>query len=130
MIYDRCSAKQSGELGSSSEAVDGIIGFGQANTSILSQLASSGKVKKVFSHCLDGNEGGGIFAIGEVVQPKVNRTPLVPNEYAMFTCNSTYCAYSFKSLLSVSCSYISVTYLRGSQNAPFTCQNDTNFAIV
>ncbi|KAK6136384.1 hypothetical protein DH2020_029874 [Rehmannia glutinosa] len=74
-----CSAKQSGELGSSSEAVDGIIGFGQANTSILSQLALSGKVKKVFSHCLDGNKGGGIFAIGEVVQPKVNRTPLVAN---------------------------------------------------
>ncbi|KAL0317575.1 UNVERIFIED_CONTAM: Aspartic proteinase-like protein 2 [Sesamum angustifolium] len=75
-----CSAKQSGELGTSSEAVDGIVGFGQANTSILSQLALSGKVKKIFSHCLDGNKGGGIFAIGEVVQPKVNRTPLVPNE--------------------------------------------------
>ncbi|KAK4480189.1 hypothetical protein RD792_013251 [Penstemon davidsonii] len=74
-----CSAKQSGELGSSSEAVDGIIGFGQANTSILSQLASSGKVKKVFSHCLDGAKGGGIFAIGEVVQPKLNRTRLVKN---------------------------------------------------
>ncbi|GFQ00388.1 aspartic proteinase-like protein 2 [Phtheirospermum japonicum] len=74
-----CSAKQSGDLGSSSEAVDGLIGFGQANSSILSQLASSGKVKKVFSHCLDGNKGGGIFAIGEIVQPKVNRTPLVPN---------------------------------------------------
>ncbi|KAK6136356.1 hypothetical protein DH2020_029927 [Rehmannia glutinosa] len=80
-----CSAKQSGELGSSSEAVDGIIGFGQANTSILSQLALSGKVKKVFSHCLDGNKGGGIFAIGEVVQPKVNRTPLVANAYVTST---------------------------------------------
>ncbi|KAL0322290.1 UNVERIFIED_CONTAM: Aspartic proteinase-like protein 2 [Sesamum calycinum] len=78
--YLECSAKQSGELGTSSEAVDGIVGFGQANTSILSQLALSGKVKKIFSHCLDGNKGGGIFAIGEVVQPKVNRTPLVPNE--------------------------------------------------
>ncbi|KAG8380320.1 hypothetical protein BUALT_Bualt06G0003400 [Buddleja alternifolia] len=75
-----CSAKQGGELGSSSQAVDGIIGFGQANTSILSQLASSGKVKKIFSHCLDGIKGGGIFAIGEVVQPKVNRTRLVSNE--------------------------------------------------
>ncbi|XP_051139999.1 aspartic proteinase 36-like [Andrographis paniculata] len=75
-----CSAKQSGELGSSTEAVDGIIGFGQANTSILSQLASSGKVKKIFSHCLDGSKGGGIFAIGHVLQPKVNRTPLVPNQ--------------------------------------------------
>ncbi|GER28832.1 eukaryotic aspartyl protease family protein [Striga asiatica] len=77
----QCSAKQSGQLGSSSEAVDGLIGFGQANSSILSQLASAGKVKKVFSHCLDSNKGGGIFAIGEVVQPKVNRTPLVPNSY-------------------------------------------------
>ncbi|KAL3630920.1 hypothetical protein CASFOL_023904 [Castilleja foliolosa] len=74
-----CSAKQTGDLGSSSEAVDGLIGFGQANSSILSQLASSGKVKRVFSHCLDGEKGGGIFAIGEIVQPKVNRTPLVPN---------------------------------------------------
>ncbi|KAH6804827.1 Protein phosphatase 2C family protein [Perilla frutescens var. frutescens] len=75
-----CSAKQSGELGSSSQAVDGIVGFGQANTSILSQLALSGKVKKIFSHCLDGKKGGGIFAVGEVVQPKVDRTPLVPDQ--------------------------------------------------
>ncbi|XP_075515439.1 aspartic proteinase 39-like [Primulina tabacum] len=75
-----CSAKQSGELGSSSEAVDGIIGFGQANTSVLSQLASSGNVKRKFSHCLDSYKGGGIFAIGDVVQPKVNRTKLLQNE--------------------------------------------------
>ncbi|XP_075515425.1 uncharacterized protein LOC142550070 [Primulina tabacum] len=75
-----CSAKQSGELGSSSEAVDGIIGFGQANTSVLSQLASSGNVKRMFSHCLDSYKGGGIFAIGDVVQPKVNRTKLLQNE--------------------------------------------------
>ncbi|XP_042038510.1 aspartic proteinase 36-like [Salvia splendens] len=60
--------------------VDGILGLGLANETILAQLASSGKVKKVFSHCLDGNRGGGIFAIGEVMDPKVNRTPLVPNE--------------------------------------------------
>ncbi|CAA3021087.1 aspartic ase 2 [Olea europaea subsp. europaea] len=75
-----CSSKQSGELGSSSEAVDGILGFGQANTSVLSQLASSEKVKKIFSHCLDGVSGGGIFAIGQLVQPKVKSTPLVSNE--------------------------------------------------
>ncbi|XP_047256346.1 aspartic proteinase 36 isoform X2 [Capsicum annuum] len=75
-----CSSSQSGELGSSTQAVDGIIGFGQANSSLISQLAVSGKVKKVFSHCLDGSNGGGIFAIGQVVQPKVKSTPLVPNE--------------------------------------------------
>lgn len=64
----------------SAEAVDGIVGFGQSNTSILSQLASEGKVKKIFSHCLDSKKGGGIFAIGEVVQPKVDTVPLVPNQ--------------------------------------------------
>ncbi|KAF8038468.1 hypothetical protein BT93_B1109 [Corymbia citriodora subsp. variegata] len=75
-----CAVKQSGGLGTSSEALDGILGFGQANSSMLSQLASSGKVKKVFAHCLDNKNGGGIFAIGEVVQPKVNTTPLVPDQ--------------------------------------------------
>lgn len=48
---------------------------------MISQLASSGRVKKIFAHCLDGRNGGGIFAIGRVVQPKVNMTPLVPNQY-------------------------------------------------
>ncbi|XP_047316113.1 aspartic proteinase 36-like [Impatiens glandulifera] len=75
-----CGNRQSGQLGSSSEALDGIIGFGQANSSMLSQLASTGKVKKSFAHCLDGNNGGGIFAIGEVVQPKLNTVPLIPNQ--------------------------------------------------
>uniref|UniRef100_A0A5B6YK01 Putative Eukaryotic aspartyl protease family protein isoform 1 n=1 Tax=Davidia involucrata TaxID=16924 RepID=A0A5B6YK01_DAVIN len=75
-----CGAKQSGQLGSSSTALDGLLGFGQANSSMISQLASAGKVKKMFAHCLDGTNGGGIFAIGEVVQPKLNSTPLVPNQ--------------------------------------------------
>ncbi|CAJ2633400.1 aspartic proteinase 36 isoform X2 [Trifolium pratense] len=75
-----CGAKQSGTLGSSSdEALDGIIGFGQSNSSVLSQLAASGKVKRIFSHCLDSINGGGTFSIGEVVEPKFNTTPLVPN---------------------------------------------------
>ncbi|KAJ4787961.1 Eukaryotic aspartyl protease family protein [Rhynchospora pubera] len=75
-----CGAQQGGDLGSSSEALDGILGFGQSNTSFLSQLASAGKVKKVFSHCLDTVKGGGIFAIGDVVQPKMKTTPLVPDQ--------------------------------------------------
>uniref|UniRef100_A0A2P2KCC7 Aspartic proteinase Asp1 n=1 Tax=Rhizophora mucronata TaxID=61149 RepID=A0A2P2KCC7_RHIMU len=75
-----CGAQQSGELGTSSEAVDGILGFGQANSSVISQLASAGKVKRVFAHCLDNTNGGGIFAIGEVFSPKVNTTPMVPNQ--------------------------------------------------
>ncbi|CAN6270636.1 unnamed protein product [Urochloa humidicola] len=72
-----CGAQQGGDLGASNQALDGIIGFGQANTSMLSQLAAAGKVKKIFSHCLDTINGGGIFAIGDVVQPKVKTTPLI-----------------------------------------------------
>ncbi|KAE9595225.1 putative nepenthesin [Lupinus albus] len=76
-----CGARQSGDLSSSNEeALDGILGFGKANSSMISQLASSGKVKKMFAHCLNGVNGGGIFAIGHVVQPKVNVTPLLPDQ--------------------------------------------------
>ncbi|KAH7839589.1 hypothetical protein Vadar_006067 [Vaccinium darrowii] len=75
-----CGAKQSGQLGTSAQALDGILGFGQANSSMISQIASAGKVKKMFAHCLDGTNGGGIFAIGQLVQPKLNSTPLVPNQ--------------------------------------------------
>ncbi|OVA05107.1 Peptidase A1 [Macleaya cordata] len=71
-----CGVKQTGNLIQSSEALDGILGFGNSSSSMISQLASSGVVKKKFAHCLDSN-GGGIFAIGNVVQPKVNTTPLV-----------------------------------------------------
>ncbi|XP_024044200.1 aspartic proteinase-like protein 2 isoform X3 [Citrus clementina] len=75
-----CGARQSGNLDSTNEeALDGIIGFGKSNSSMISQLASSGGVRKMFAHCLDGINGGGIFAIGHVVQPEVNKTPLVPN---------------------------------------------------
>ncbi|KAK1437795.1 hypothetical protein QVD17_03593 [Tagetes erecta] len=76
-LFIRCGAKQSGDLDSSDQALDGILGFGQSNTSLLSQLASAKKVKKMFSHCLDGKKGGGIFAIGEVVEPKIKTTPIL-----------------------------------------------------
>ncbi|KAF3614776.1 putative eukaryotic translation initiation factor 5B-like [Capsicum annuum] len=76
-----CASKQSGDLaGSSKSAVDGIIGFGSLNSSLISQLAASGTVKKKFAHCLDGVKGGGIFAIGQVVEPHVNSVPLLSNK--------------------------------------------------
>ncbi|KAL8170828.1 hypothetical protein V2J09_022632 [Rumex salicifolius] len=75
-----CGGKQEGLLSSSNEALDGIMGFGPANSSVLSQLSAAKKVKKKFSHCLDGKAGGGIFAIGEIVEPKLNTTPLIPNQ--------------------------------------------------
>jgi hypothetical protein len=79
----RCGAKIGGDLGSSNQALDGILGFGQANSSMLSQLANAGKVTKIFAHCLDTVNGGGIFAIGNVVQPKVKTTPLVAGMYVI-----------------------------------------------
>ncbi|KAF8114463.1 hypothetical protein N665_0037s0039 [Sinapis alba] len=74
-----CGSNQSGQLGQTDSAVDGIMGFGQANTSIISQLAAARNVKRMFSHCLDNVNGGGIFAVGEVESPLVETTPLVPN---------------------------------------------------
>nr|XP_043618200.1 aspartic proteinase 36-like [Erigeron canadensis] len=74
-----CGSRQSGGLGESQQALDGILGFGQSNSSILSQLALAKKVKKTFSHCLAGSRGG-IYAIGEVVHPKVDTTPILPNK--------------------------------------------------
>ncbi|CAI8593692.1 unnamed protein product [Vicia faba] len=76
-----CGARQSGDLSyTNEEALDGILGFGKANYSMISQLSSSGKVKKEFAHCLNGVNRGGIFTIGHVVQPKVNTTPLLPDQ--------------------------------------------------
>ncbi|XP_009392636.2 aspartic proteinase 36 [Musa acuminata AAA Group] len=75
-----CGAQQSGDLGSSNEALDGILGFGQSNSSMISQLAASGTARKIFAHCLDTINGGGLFVIGHVVQPKVKTTPLVPDQ--------------------------------------------------
>ncbi|CAI9265977.1 unnamed protein product [Lactuca saligna] len=72
-----CGSQQSGELGLSELPLDGMLGFGQADSSMLSQLASAKKVKKIFSHSLDGSKGGGIFTTGEVVHPKVKTTPMM-----------------------------------------------------
>lgn len=84
---NRCSAGQYVDRGTpnSDEALDGILGFGKSNSSAISQLASSGQVKKMFAHCLDGVNGGGIFAIGTIVQPRVNTTPLMQDEYVVLT---------------------------------------------
>ncbi|KAI3878165.1 hypothetical protein MKX03_029408 [Papaver bracteatum] len=72
-----CGMKVAGNFGNLS--LDGLIGFGVSSTSLLSQLASDGKVSKKFAHCLDSRNGGGIFVIGDVVQPPLTMTPLVPN---------------------------------------------------
>jgi hypothetical protein len=65
----------------SDRAVDGIFGFGQHQLSVISQLYSLGVSPKTFSHCLKGSDnGGGILVLGEIVEPGLVFTPLVPQQ--------------------------------------------------
>ncbi|KAK7261271.1 hypothetical protein RIF29_27580 [Crotalaria pallida] len=76
-----CSNQQNGDLTKADRAVDGIFGFGQQDMSIISQLSSQGIAPRVFSHCLKGdNSGGGILVLGEIVEPNIVYTPLVPSQ--------------------------------------------------
>ncbi|KAJ8750265.1 hypothetical protein K2173_014180 [Erythroxylum novogranatense] len=76
-----CSTLQTGDLTKSDRAVDGIFGFGQQDMSIISQLASQGVTPRVFSHCLKGDDnGGGILVLGEIVEPNIVYTPIVPSQ--------------------------------------------------
>ncbi|GMJ15489.1 hypothetical protein like AT5G22850 [Hibiscus trionum] len=75
-----CSTSQTGNLTSSDRAVDGIFGFGQQSLSVVSQLSSQGVAPSTFSHCLKGSDGGGgILVLGEIVEPNMSYTPLVPS---------------------------------------------------
>ncbi|XP_022752630.1 aspartic proteinase-like protein 2 [Durio zibethinus] len=76
-----CSTVQTGDLTKSDRAVDGIFGFGQQSLSVISQLSSQGITPRVFSHCLKGNNGGGgILVFGEILEPNMVYTPLVPSQ--------------------------------------------------
>lgn len=79
---DRCSTSQTGDLTKPDRAVDGIFGFGQQSMSVISQLSTQGVTPNVFSHCLKGsNSGGGILVLGQIVEPSIVYTPLVPSQY-------------------------------------------------
>jgi len=81
-LWNRCSTLQTGDLTKPDRAVDGIFGFGQQDMSVISQLASQGITPRVFSHCLKGDDsGGGILVLGEIVEPNIVYTPLVPSQY-------------------------------------------------
>ncbi|CAK9186792.1 unnamed protein product [Ilex paraguariensis] len=76
-----CSTSQTGDLTKSDRAVDGIFGFGQQSLSVISQLASQGMAPNVFSHCLSGSSGGGgILVLGQIMEPNIVYTPLVPSQ--------------------------------------------------
>lgn len=81
-VENRCSIYQSGDLTKTDKAVDGIFGFGQGALSVISQLAYRGITPKVFSHCLKGDgNGGGILVLGEILEPSIVYSPLVPSQY-------------------------------------------------
>ncbi|KAH6819731.1 Eukaryotic aspartyl protease family protein [Perilla frutescens var. hirtella] len=76
-----CSTSLFGDLTKSDRAVDGIFGFGQHGLSVISQLSSRSITPKVFSHCLKGEgSGGGILVLGEILDPRIVYTPLVPSQ--------------------------------------------------
>ncbi|CAI0407543.1 unnamed protein product [Linum tenue] len=76
-----CSTYQGGDLTKTDKAVDGIFGFGQGALSVISQLSSRGITPRVFSHCLKGQgSGGGIFVLGEILEPGIIYTSLVPSQ--------------------------------------------------
>ncbi|KAF2289815.1 hypothetical protein GH714_038780 [Hevea brasiliensis] len=76
-----CSTFQSGDLTKTEKAVDGIFGFGQGGLSVVSQLSSHGITPRVFSHCLKGEgSGGGILVLGEILEPGIVYSPLVPSQ--------------------------------------------------
>ncbi|OWM82444.1 hypothetical protein CDL15_Pgr002018 [Punica granatum] len=61
--------------------MDGILAFGPGLWSIITQLSEEGVTPSAFSHCLDGGlEGGGTLVLGEVLEPGMVYTPLVPSK--------------------------------------------------
>ncbi|CAH9096832.1 unnamed protein product [Cuscuta epithymum] len=57
--------------------LDGVLGLGNNQMSAVNQLAAKGVIPSVFSHCFK-RSGGGSFVLGQVAQPNVTYTPMVP----------------------------------------------------
>ncbi|KAF3640143.1 putative aspartic proteinase-like protein 2-like isoform X2 [Capsicum annuum] len=76
-----CSTSQTGGLAMLDSATDGIFGLGQYGVPVIAQLSAQGVIPHVFSHCLRGsNGGGGILVFGQIVEPTLVYTPLVPSQ--------------------------------------------------
>ncbi|KAM3303013.1 hypothetical protein P3S67_014043 [Capsicum chacoense] len=76
-----CSTSQMGDFGMFDKATDGIFGLGQHGVSVIAQLSSQGLIPHVVSHCLRGsNGGGGVLVFGQIVEPTLVYTPLVPSQ--------------------------------------------------
>lgn len=76
-----CGTRQGGELRSSDQALDGILGFGQSSLSVIAQLMSRNEAPGEFAHCLENEgQGGGILVIGKVQAPGLVFTPILQNQ--------------------------------------------------
>lgn len=85
IVWSRCSTEVTGNLAENERALDGIMGLGPRETSVISQLSSKGLVPKTFSHCLRGDEqGGGKLVLGEILDPNILYTPLLPDMYVYY----------------------------------------------
>ncbi|KAK6933447.1 Xylanase inhibitor, N-terminal [Dillenia turbinata] len=77
----RCGFNISGLLSTSHGRIDGILGLGPQDFSIVSQLASTGEMPWVFSECLRSEgDGGGFLIFGEVINHTLMYTPLLPSK--------------------------------------------------
>ncbi|KAK6933450.1 Xylanase inhibitor, C-terminal [Dillenia turbinata] len=62
--------------------VDGILGLGPGDFSVISQLASTGEMPWVFSECLRSEaDGGGFLIFGEVKDRTLVYTSLLPSKH-------------------------------------------------
>uniref|UniRef100_K4D1S0 Xylanase inhibitor C-terminal domain-containing protein n=1 Tax=Solanum lycopersicum TaxID=4081 RepID=K4D1S0_SOLLC len=70
-------------LGPTDNTIDGVFRFDRYSLSIISQLSWCEISRKIFSHCLKGESGnarGGILVLGEIQNPNMIYTPLVPSK--------------------------------------------------
>ncbi|CAM6048421.1 unnamed protein product [Sphagnum compactum] len=75
-----CGDSRTGNLRTTQDAVDGLIGFGQSSISVLSQLAANGTTPNIFAHCLQGDSNASsTLVIGEITEPGIVYTSMVPN---------------------------------------------------
>ncbi|KAL8092482.1 aspartic proteinase 36-like [Apium graveolens] len=80
-----CSTSESGRISNRMGAVNGIFGFGQQGLSVVSQLFSQEIAPDSFSHCLKGGDsGGGILVFGQIEEPNLVYTPLLPSRTLYF----------------------------------------------
>ncbi|XP_027186160.1 aspartic proteinase 36-like [Cicer arietinum] len=76
-----CGTHLGGGLIETPTLFDGTFGFGPGPLSVVSQLSTREIITNAFSHCLKGDgNGGGILALGAVVEPSIVYSPLAPSK--------------------------------------------------